>query len=163
MPEKTHDPEATVAADWLQNNAHLCQVSTKRLSAEKVRPGRAIKWDFSLKKSLGFSKDHIHIVMSCKATAEGKSEKSLGVIEAEVVGNYQIGEDHPHIPPSGAMLFGDEVGIRDVFPYLRQALDLMAMQVGLGRVKLDPPKPSNAVDRQDSSHSRDSAPVEGSS
>ncbi|MFI2734748.1 hypothetical protein [Streptomyces sp. NPDC018711] len=126
-------------------NAHLCQVSTKRLSGEKVHPGRAAKWDFSLKKSLGFSKDHIHIVLSCKATAEGKSEKTIGVIEAEVVGNYRIGEDHPEISPSGAMIFGDEVGVRDVFPYLRQALDLMATQVGLGRVKLDPPSPANAV------------------
>ncbi|MFF0445054.1 hypothetical protein ACFYT4_01315 [Streptomyces sp. NPDC004609] len=159
MPESTRDPEAT--AEWLQGNAHLCQVSTKRLSAEKIRPGRAVKWDFSLKKSLGFSKDHIHIILSCKATAEDKSENPLGAIEAEVVGNYKIGEDHPDIPPSGAITFGEEVGIRDVFPYLRQALDLMAMQVGLGRVKLDPPQPSNAVDRTDSSQSSDSAPAAG--
>ncbi|MFE0730927.1 hypothetical protein ACFW2X_22290 [Streptomyces antibioticus] len=157
MPDVTHDPEATVEADWLQVNAHLCQVATRRLSAEKVGAGRAVKWDFALKKSLGFSKDHIHIGLSCKATAEGKSDKMLGVIEAEVVGNYRIGEDHPQIPQSDAMSFGDEIGIRDVFPYLRQALDLMAMQIGLGRVKLDPPKPSNAVDRKVASQSGDHA------
>ncbi|MEV1051371.1 hypothetical protein [Streptomyces sp. NPDC049887] len=157
MPETAHDPEIAVEAYWLQNNAHLCQVSTKRLSAEKVHPGRVVKWDISLKKSLGFSKDHIHIILSCKATAEGKPDKPLGVVEAEVVGNYQIGEDHPRIPSSAAMSFGDEVGVRDVFPYLRQALDLLAMQVGLGRVKLDPPKPSNQVNRKTASQSGNDA------
>ncbi|MFE6893598.1 hypothetical protein [Streptomyces sp. NPDC057694] len=161
MSEITHASKSTASDNWLRDNAHLCQVSTKRLGAEKVRPGRAVKWDFSLKKSLGFSNDHIHIILSCKATAENKSEKPLGTIEAEVVGNYQIGEDHPDISASEATQFGDDVGVRDVFPYLRQALDLMAMQVGLGRVKLDPPTPSNAVGGKDSaSQSKDHGPAE---
>ncbi|MFB8209197.1 hypothetical protein [Streptomyces sp. NPDC056010] len=139
--------DETVAADpgWLHDNARLCQVSTKRLSAEKKRPGQVSQWDISLKRSFGFSKDHLHIGLACIATGEGKSGKPIGRVEAEVVGNYRIGDDHPKILPKDAVSFGNEVGIRDTFPYLRQAMDLMAMQIGLGRVKLDPPEPRMSI------------------
>ena len=130
---------------WLHQNAHLCQVSTRRVAAEKYRAGRTDQWDITIKRSLGFSKDHIHFSLVCEVAVQGKNEKPLGSIEVEVVGNYKIGIDHPEIVPEDAVNFGNEVAIRDVFPYLRQAVDSASIQVGLGRVKLDPPEPSQSI------------------
>ncbi|MCX5352003.1 hypothetical protein OG901_30275 [Streptomyces mirabilis] len=141
MPDISSSPDVTFDAEWLHHNAHLCQVSTRRINGEKIRAGRATQWDITIKRSLGFSKDHVHISLACEASAQSKTEKPLGSIEVEVVGNYRIGDEHPEIANEDAMRFGNEVGIRDVFPYLRQAVEFVSAQIGLGPVKLSPPEP----------------------
>lgn len=118
------------------------------MSVNKMRPGRAVQWDISIKRSFGFSKGHIHIGVSCEATANGKSEKPVAVIESEVVSSYRIDDEHPEIASSEAIRFGNEVGIKDAFPYLRQSVDLLATQVGLPPVKINYPEHVHAMDSE---------------
>ncbi|MFD8319137.1 hypothetical protein [Kitasatospora purpeofusca] len=128
-----------ITPSWLAENATLCNVHTRRLAAEKPRPGRAVKFDISLRKSYGRSKGHIHFELSCAVDAQNKSGEVIGKISVEAVGSYRIGDSPPEFLPAETEEFGDQVAIKDIFPYVRQAVDMLAAQVGFEKVRIAAP------------------------